>query len=192
MPQQLRFRVSAIPVPQPRARVVQGQRGKTHAFEDSRATNWKQIVTLEAQLAVQHAKRSGGWSRDGWFALDLVIRRGRALGDVDNFAKGCMDAMTRVVWDDDRQVLELRATIARSAAGPPGVDVSVRRLPSDEAVAAARSSLASPPANGRYELSHVIWWWDKLREDDAQEIAGRVVELGMGTKAQEVGGQNDG
>ncbi len=51
-------------------------------------------------------------------------------GDVDNFAKACLDAMNGRLWDDDKQIEEL--TISKRWADEPGVEgyftVTIERI----------------------------------------------------------------
>lgn len=51
--------------------------------------------------------------------------------DVDNVAKGIMDAMTGIIWQDDKQVVSLQ--VAKFYSDQPRVEVKV--VPLDELVA---------------------------------------------------------
>ena len=52
-----------------------------------------------------------GWARTGSFGLVVAARfvRGSSLADCDNLAKLVGDALEGLVYDNDRQVVELRA-----------------------------------------------------------------------------------
>lgn len=60
-------------------------------------------VCVTAALAVPKSYR-------GKQRADAVLGYSYPSGDVDNYAKAALDGMNGVVWEDDRQVVQLGAT----------------------------------------------------------------------------------
>ncbi|MEL7486423.1 MAG: RusA family crossover junction endodeoxyribonuclease, partial [Pseudomonadota bacterium] len=79
-------------------------------------------------------RREAGARRPSFAPFDVRIwtslrEEARGAHDVDNIAKACLDALSGVLWKDDRQVVRLRserfigdanqiAVLARPLAGP--------------------------------------------------------------------------
>lgn len=144
---EITFEVHGLPVPQPRPRVAvrggfaRGYTEATHAIHVYRAaivlvartkgwssgpTTGPARVEIDAlfQRPPSHLKRNG--------ELKAKARRWPGKADVDNLAKGILDAITDAgsFWIDDDQVVEL---LIRKAYAPPGAPgrtiVTVRREP---------------------------------------------------------------
>lgn len=115
--------VNVAPVPCGRPRVVRQPGRGVCTVMPKRTVEFEQTVRLAGQAA-----RPGGWNPEGFFRLDLEVRRARRAGDVDNFAKGVMDALNRVAWDDDSHVLELNARLVDGAGVVPGITATIVRL----------------------------------------------------------------
>ena len=62
------------------------------------------VVEITAMFQRPPSHRTGrGELRKG-----APVFPGRNLGDVDNLAKGALDALTGIAWDDDSQVVDIR------------------------------------------------------------------------------------
>lgn len=128
----LAVRVDGTPVPQPRARVVRGARGGVGRYESAAAAEWKGLVAISTRLALMSWRQAAAarWPTDTEYSVEIEVRRARAVGDLDNFAKAVLDACNGIVWADDRQLRELRV-VRRDhddlAEGErPGVSFTVR------------------------------------------------------------------
>lgn len=133
------FEVQGIPVPQGSKRM--GKHGTRFVILDDndRALKpWRRTVAW----AATHAKRPAQWELcDGPVALTLVfympkppsVKRATAhvKPDLSKLVRAVEDSLTEAgVWVDDSRVTECHATKHYAdAAHPPGVHVSVRRLP---------------------------------------------------------------
>ena len=118
--QMLMFEVQGIPEPKPR--MTQKDR-----FEPSKAVQhywaWKKLVQLNISHATagQFMLMAGPVMVTAYFRipippswtkqkrndaeLRLVLPTGAGTGDYDNYLKGIKDAMNKVVYEDDRQVI---------------------------------------------------------------------------------------
>jgi Holliday junction resolvase RusA-like endonuclease len=114
------FRSDVAPVPCARARVVR-QGGKSHGVTPKRTADFKRAVSLAAA-----AERPDGWDLDGWFRVELIVRRSRRAGDGDNFYKGIVDAIRGIAWHDDAQVLSLEVVMRDGMS--PGFSVEIFRF----------------------------------------------------------------
>lgn len=117
----LSFVFDGQPVPLARARKGKGG----HWFTPDRAADFKERI---AWLARGARASVPGWETDNRFAVTIKIGDVRRSYDVDNVAKGILDALTKsgVVWVDDRRVDELH--VARVSHDPPYVRVDVRPI----------------------------------------------------------------
>ena len=68
-------------------------------------------LTPKKQRAYQKAlawlvlsQRPRGWPLDVKYRERLEVHRARELGDVDRYENNVLDALTGVLWNDDRQV----------------------------------------------------------------------------------------
>jgi Holliday junction resolvase RusA-like endonuclease len=124
--------VDGSPVPQPRARVVRGARGGVGRYVTPRANGWKESIAIATKLALIRWRREAEtlWPLGTEYAVDIEVRRARAIGDLDNFAKAALDAMNGIAWEDDREIRELRV-VRRDrdelrAGERPGLTITVR------------------------------------------------------------------
>lgn len=117
----LTFWVPGPPVPKGRARTVRVG-GKVMSFTPKRTRDWESAVRLVAQSACASQR----WKpTKATYSVAITVNRARRAGDVDNFAKGCLDAMNTVVWPDDVSVMHLEVSIVDGKE--PGVLVRVTR-----------------------------------------------------------------
>jgi Holliday junction resolvase RusA-like endonuclease len=115
-PRTVTFVVEGQPIPKERPRVVNG-----HAYTPARTRNWETAVAWCARMAMGPKKPMTG---------DLVVtlefrRKGKLRADCDNMIKGVIDAGNRVLWHDDKQVVEIHAKVCYGS-DQPGVAVMVR------------------------------------------------------------------
>ncbi len=115
------FSLNVTPVPCGRARVVRQAGRRVRGITPERTANFKHAVRLAAAAA-----KPDDWALDGVFRVELVVRRARRAGDGDNFYKGVVDAMKRVAWMDDGQVLAGEWVLRDGMT--PGIDVEVLRF----------------------------------------------------------------
>jgi Holliday junction resolvase RusA-like endonuclease len=126
-----RFVVLGNPVPQPRHRVPRF--GKPY-IEDKHPIHAYRLAIQCAAVA-----QSAGRKITGWVSVDVIAAFARPKShwlvgglkadapelppkaDVDNVAKGILDALTTSrIWDDDAQVAELRIEKRYAARGESG------------------------------------------------------------------------
>lgn len=135
----LRYRIDVEPLPTPRPRVPKfGSAYYPPRYEEYRAEVQKQLARQIADQATKDARAAG--LLDGRLAVVIEVacarpRTGKLAdprGDVDNYAKGPLDACTKVgLWRDDAQVAALGVT-KRYAQGPAKRDAQ-RDQEADEA-----------------------------------------------------------
>lgn len=103
----LAFTVPGPPVPKARPRVYRG-----HTITDPRTTAYEGLVRLHAVREVQRAKQSHAWDAAALsYRVELHFHMPtRRRADVDNLAKGVLDACNGVLWADDSAVCDLRIT----------------------------------------------------------------------------------
>ena len=110
----IEFFVPGRPVPKGRPRVTKSG----FAYTPKRTREWESVVAWHAKLA-----RGFRPIIEGPVAVRLAFCGARVTADIDNLAKAVLDAMNRVVYLDDRQVRDVRAT--REVGSRHGVAVSV-------------------------------------------------------------------
>jgi Holliday junction resolvase RusA-like endonuclease len=82
--------------------------GNGHAYPDERVTAWQQVVSLSARQAMSAA---GLDLLQGNLGASLTFMLGdRRRVDIDNLSKGVLDGCKGIVYEDDRQVMELHAS----------------------------------------------------------------------------------
>ena len=109
--------------PVPFKRVV----GNRHKFNDKRYSEYKDVLGYFALQAMH-----GQPPLDGAIKLSADFYKpkpksitSRNWGDVDNFLKAVMDALTGICYDDDRQVIEVHA---RKFFGSPKVFITLEAI----------------------------------------------------------------
>lgn len=126
------FHVPAVPVAQPRQRHrIMNVGGRSFAQNYTPTTHpinaFKAAVQLAASAAFQGSPLTGPLMLTATFVLPRHWHDTKP--DAENLAKGMMDALTGIVWADDRQVAKaLIAKFYASADEQPGVFVQVERL----------------------------------------------------------------
>jgi Holliday junction resolvase RusA-like endonuclease len=105
--------VIAFTVPgraRPKGRPRVDTRGATpHAYTPAATKAFEEIVFVTARCAAAHPMRG---------PVAVEIRFFGAAGDVDNLCKAVLDGMRRACYEDDRQVVELRASLKRRDRNP--------------------------------------------------------------------------
>jgi Holliday junction resolvase RusA-like endonuclease len=123
----LTFVVLAAPVPKARARVVSG-----HAYTPKRVREYEAAVAAAAREAVAAMP---SWRTDGPMSVRLAVFRGARRGDLENYSKAICDAMNGVVYDDDRQIVEMHLVVGYCKQRPHAVVIVEPAVPRMEAAA---------------------------------------------------------
>lgn len=89
-------------------------------FNDAKYTAYKDAVGYAANVACAGFKPIGGDCH-----MELTFRRkNKRRVDIDNLCKSIMDALQGIVYEDDKQVTGLAATVEYQC-DEPGVDIEV-------------------------------------------------------------------
>ena len=122
----LRITIQGPPVPKARARVVSRQGARHTSFTPSPTAKWEAHAR---RIALAARARSPGWNI-GARAYDVTIRiyRHHRRGDLDNYAKACLDSLNGIVWTDDARVTHLDATMIDGDPAPR-VEIDVEVMP---------------------------------------------------------------
>jgi Holliday junction resolvase RusA-like endonuclease len=108
------FFVPGIPVPQGRARSFKLGDGIGH-YDDPKSKAWKGVVAKVAGLQ-RNRWHEGPLKATLVFFLPIPkktssviwpFEKTRGMGDSDNYAKACLDAMNGIIYKDDIQVCRL-------------------------------------------------------------------------------------
>jgi len=121
------FFVPIEPMPAPRPRFSRNG----HAYTEPKYAAFKEGM---AEWITSNVSRIDYTTAPVSVTLEFVRTRPRTsklaypAGDLDNYAKGCLDAATQsqVVWLDDKQVIAL--TLSKKWGTPAGVRFDIRAL----------------------------------------------------------------
>jgi Holliday junction resolvase RusA-like endonuclease len=99
------FTVTGNPIPKQSTRFD----GKGHAHTDPRITAWSNSMAWAAQQAIMQYP---GWEI---FTGDVVVvaefvRGNKMRVDLDNLFKCLADSLNGIVWEDDKQIIDLHIT----------------------------------------------------------------------------------
>jgi len=127
MTHRLFFVVPGPPVPLARPRVWRDGNGESHAKTPTRCQQYKRHVASFALRARQientamHKALYGEgvkWPLDARYKLDVAIYRTARRGDADNYLKSVADSLQRVLYNDDRQVVDKHVRVFEDRARP--------------------------------------------------------------------------
>ena len=93
------FTVPGQPVPKQRARVVNGR-----AYTPDRTKGHEQAIIVAAREAGYRGEPD---AESEFIVLIDFYRSGRRACDLDNLAKTVLDALNKVVWKDDSQIVTM-------------------------------------------------------------------------------------
>jgi len=113
------FFVRGEPVPKQSFRVL--KKGGGYIGENVRG--WQQRVRGHAEQAMAGRDPSRTWLE---VELDFILPHNRRV-DVDNLSKGVLDALKKVVYLDDTQIIDLH--VHKRGGNHPGVYVLVTEVP---------------------------------------------------------------
>ncbi|QAS52828.1 RusA family crossover junction endodeoxyribonuclease [Halobacillus litoralis] len=136
----IQFTVLGEPVAQGRPRSGRTSRGKTVLYDPKKSKDFKQYVGL---VASQHAPSDllegplnvrvkvykpllKSFSKKRTAEAEAGLYRPVTKPDVDNYAKGIKDALNKVIWNDDSQVVEF--TISKWYSSKPRVEVEISEV----------------------------------------------------------------
>ncbi|ELK47205.1 RusA family crossover junction endodeoxyribonuclease [Halobacillus sp. BAB-2008] len=136
----IQFTVLGEPVAQGRPRAGKSKNGKTVLYDPPKSKGFKQYVGL---VASQHAPSEllegplsvkvkvykpslKSSSKKRTAEAEAGLFRPVTKPDVDNYVKGIKDALNKVIWNDDSQVVEL--TVSKWYSAKPRVEVQIMEL----------------------------------------------------------------
>ncbi|WP_309087269.1 RusA family crossover junction endodeoxyribonuclease [Domibacillus sp.] len=136
----IQFTVYGEPVAQGRPRAGKDWSGNTVLYDPAKSRNFKEYVKI---VAAQHrpAKLLEGplqvkvkvykpmlkrFSKKKLAEAEAGILRPVTKPDVDNYVKGIKDALNKVIWNDDSQVVDL--TVSKFYSESPRIEVLVEEI----------------------------------------------------------------
>lgn len=114
------LKIDGRPVPQPRHRATRGGRMylplsapvrafKTAVIAAAKARFRKPLAgPVRVEITALFRRPPSHLTGHGELRTGAPTHPGRNLGDVDNLAKGALDALNGLAWEDDAQVVDLR------------------------------------------------------------------------------------
>ena len=102
------FEVPGEPVPKKRPRVVKGR-----TFTPPQTVEYEQAIAWRFKAEYQGQPLEGPLRV--WVTVREVDRPVQRQGDLDNYLKSALDALNGLAWKDDRQVVDVMATVNRHA-----------------------------------------------------------------------------
>lgn len=136
------------PVPCPRPRVVTAN-GRSRTFLPDAYVDWRTGVSWAFTKAIRRLRAEGYEIEAPWttpVALAVRFINPRKSADIDNLVKGIMDAASRVVYHDDRQIVRLVAEIVDE-----GIDKATLRRAAGRTEVVFESLPMAPPKRERAE-----------------------------------------
>lgn len=142
------FTVFGVAQPQGSAKAFmpKGARFPVVTSDNTNLKGWRQLVAAEASRALGGGR---GQCTDGpvRVCVDFFLARPKALAkkdrahttrpDADKLARAVLDALTKVLWLDDAQVVQLKVTKAYAGHGEsPCAVIAVTALPETEVIRA--------------------------------------------------------
>lgn len=136
----IQFAVFGEPVAQGRPRAGKDWNGKTVLYDPAKSRNFKEYVKvaasqhrpdklLEGPLHVTikvYKPMLKKFSKKKLAEAEAGILRPVTKPDVDNYVKGIKDALNKVIWNDDSQVVDLN--VSKFYSKSPRVEVFVEEL----------------------------------------------------------------
>jgi len=89
------------------------RRGRFHQYESKESKAYKVGVGL-----LLKSQKVTKFDKEALLSVTAHIYRPRASGDLDNRLKALLDALNGLVWEDDRQVVEIHAYRNDDKANP--------------------------------------------------------------------------
>lgn len=136
----IKFTVYGEPVAQGRPRAGKDWNGNPVMYDPAKSKNFKQYVKMAAaqyrpekllegplQVTVKIYKPMlKRFSKKKLAEAEAGILRPVTKPDVDNYVKGIKDALNKVIWNDDSQVVDL--TVSKFYGESPRVEVLIEEL----------------------------------------------------------------
>lgn len=136
----IRFTIPGEPVAQGRPRAGKSFGGKTVLYDPTKSRNFKQFVSL---IATQHKPESLltgpvmvtadiyrsiplSWSKKKQVKAAAGEIRPITKPDCSNIIKGIEDALNKIIWRDDSQVVSL--TVRKWYSENPRVDIEIKEI----------------------------------------------------------------
>ena len=135
--------ITGRPAPQPRHRATRG--GRMYLPSSAPVRAFKRAVVAAAgerftkpldgpvvvEITALFRRPPSHLTARGELRKGAPTHPGRNLGDVDNLAKGALDALTSIAWNDDSQVVDLR--VAKRWANIDRMTIAISPWESDHA-----------------------------------------------------------
>lgn len=126
----IRVHVAGVPVPQGSMR---NSSHGTMIHSNPNLDKWRISVGWHAKAALPRSwSKAGAFGVEGtcYFARPKYLPKTEVLpivhkNDIDKLARAILDAMSKIVYDDDGQVVDLNL---RKRFGNPSVDLSIYRV----------------------------------------------------------------
>lgn len=113
----IHFTVPGRPVPKQRPRV--GKNGNIYIPQKCRVYE-KQVGMMARQVFPRPLT--------GPVALEVKLFFTSRPGDLDNYVKAISDGLNGIAWQDDRQVVELQASLQKARGSRERAEVTVRQI----------------------------------------------------------------
>ena len=132
--------IPGTPVPKGRARGVMTKHGRPLFYTPQKTRSWERMAAQVAKIAMRGQKPLTGpleASVEAIFPYPATWGKNKKLLsypskiDLDNIFKAASDAMNKIVYTDDAQIVRL--TASKAYGDEPGVTITIVNIGLDEA-----------------------------------------------------------